>query len=679
MGNFKLKQNNNVKMTGLKIMKTHIYLGIALLALATGAFAAEPTLKVGDPAPKLQNGQWVQGDPVKGFDRDKAYIIEFWATWCGPCLASIPHLNDIYLKFKDKGLVVVGQDCWEQDDDLVAPFVKKMGEKMTYRVALDDKKTEEKGVMAKTWMAAAGQDGIPSAFLVGKDGRIAWIGHPMELQESVIEEVLAGKYDVQKAATAYAQQVKNQARSEALWQDYNTARRNKKWDEAISKLDDIEKLTPEEQRFNLGQQRFSILVASKDHAAAYKLAGQMSDAHPENANIQNELAWKMVSDVTIEKPDLELAEKIATRGVAASKSQDANILDTLACVLFMEGKQNQAVTLEEQAANLVEGYQKQGFQKTLESYKKGTNKPDVLRRQAQQFQNDGKLAEAEAACRAELALEQNLWDTNSAMWTGTVQMLANLLVSEHKSDDAEKLFAVILTPDMVGEKESADLLRARGDFFAKHGRWQEAAADYSKVIALAPDDHYDYELLAALLVQRDDQAAYQRLCASILARFGDTTNPTIAERMAKSCLLTTNSGADLTAVSKMADATMIKDKSNLFFQLAKGLAEYRQGHFATAEEHLQIALGGRNPYLNAGAQLVLSMAQYQLKQPDQARASLDKGAELIDSKMPKIDRGEIGDDWWNDWIINRALLREARELIGIPAPVSDQAARNSAK
>jgi tetratricopeptide (TPR) repeat protein len=376
---------------------------------------------------------------------------------------------------------------------------------------------------------------------------------------------------------------------------------------------------------------------------------------------------------------LALADKIATRAVESSKSQDANILDTLACVLFMEGKQDRAVMMEEQAAKLVEGDRKQGFQKTLESYKKRTNKPDVLKRQAQQFQNDGKLAEAEAASRAELALEQNLWASNSAMWTGTVQTLANLLVNEHKSHDAEKLFAVTLTPAMAGEKENADLLRARGDFFARHGRWQEAAADFSKVIALAPDDHYDYELLAALLVQSGDQAAYQRLCASILARFGDSSNPTIAERMAKSCLLTTYSGADLTAVSKMADAAITKNKSNLFLQLTKGLAEYRQGHFASAEEHLQIALGGRNPYLNAGAELVLSMAQYQLKQSDQARASLDKGAELVDSKMPKIDQGEIGDDWWNDWIINRALLREARELIGVPAHVADQAAHNSAK
>jgi hypothetical protein len=47
--------------------------------------------------------------------------------------------------------------------------------------------------MAVTWMEAAGRDGIPSAFLVNTQGKIAWIGHPMELKDETIEAALAGK------------------------------------------------------------------------------------------------------------------------------------------------------------------------------------------------------------------------------------------------------------------------------------------------------------------------------------------------------------------------------------------------------------------------------------------------------------------------------------------------------
>lgn len=174
----------------------------ALVAGMTLAAVAEPSLKVGDPAPKLDTGKWVQGEPVKDFQKGKAYLVEFWATWCPPCRASIPHLNEIYEKYKDKGLVVIGQNCWERDDSLVAPFVKKMGDKMTYRVALDDKKSDEKGKMAKTWMEAADRNGIPSAFLVDTKGVIAWIGHPMTLKDQVIEGVLEGTYDLSKATAS---------------------------------------------------------------------------------------------------------------------------------------------------------------------------------------------------------------------------------------------------------------------------------------------------------------------------------------------------------------------------------------------------------------------------------------------------------------------------------------------
>ncbi len=355
-------------------MKRQLPRTTTLLAWAAGAtlaLAAEPTLKVGDPAPKLQPAKWVQGQPVKDFQKGKAYIVEFWATWCGPCRVSIPHLNEIHNKYKDKGLIVIGQDCWERDDGLVAPFVEKMADKMTYRVALDDKESDKKGKMAQTWMAAAGRNGIPSAFLVDTKGIIAWIGHPMQLKDGVIEEVLTGKFDVQKAAQDYDKQKKTEAKVNAAWTEVSQAMRQKKWDEATTKLADVEKLLPEDERDGLDMMRFNIQIGKKDYPAAYKLAEKYSEANKDNAMAQNELAWRIVTDPDIEQRDLDLAETIANRANAAAKGKDAGILDTLARVKFMQGKKEDAIALQEKAVKLAESDQQESLQKSLDSYKKG--------------------------------------------------------------------------------------------------------------------------------------------------------------------------------------------------------------------------------------------------------------------------------------------------------------------
>ncbi len=347
----------------------------ALLAFAAGVAlspAAEtPTLKVGDPAPKLQVGKWIQGDPVKGFEKDKAYIVEFWATWCGPCKATIPHLNEIANKYKDKGLVVIGQDCWERDDEAVEPFVKKMGDKMTYRVALDDKSKSDKGAMAETWMEAAGRDGIPSGFLVDKKGLIAWIGHPMELKEKTIEAVLDGTFDVKKAATEANTEKENMDKLRVIFTDLQKAMQAGKWDVANAKLTEAEKIVPENLKDSIQMARFAVLVGQKDYPAAYKTAGEISDAHVDNPMLQNELAWRIATDETLEKRDLELAQKMADRANTATKGKDAGVLDTVARVQFMRGKKDEAIATEQKAIDIATGDAKAQLQKSLDSYKKG--------------------------------------------------------------------------------------------------------------------------------------------------------------------------------------------------------------------------------------------------------------------------------------------------------------------
>lgn len=328
------------------------------------------TLKVGDPAPKLQVSKWVQGEPVKEFAKDKAYIVEFWATWCGPCRATIPHLNELHNQFKDKGLVVIGQNVWERDLTQVEPFIKKMGDKMTYRVALD-KVEGDKGAMAETWMEAAGQNGIPAAFLIGKDGKIAWIGHPMNLKPKTIEDVLAGKYDVKKAAVEQEELQAKQGKVGEMGQKLTQQIQNKEWETAMSTIDDMEKTMGPESKTQFDMVRLSVLMQKGDWKEVFKKADTISLEHKDNPQLLNQLAWGLATRDEVQERDLEVIDRIATRANDASNKKDPAVLDTLARVKFMKGEKEQAVQLQQKAVELADSEMKEDLQKTLTSYKEG--------------------------------------------------------------------------------------------------------------------------------------------------------------------------------------------------------------------------------------------------------------------------------------------------------------------
>lgn len=148
---------------------------------------AHPALVAGAAAPAFTPEKWLQGDPVTSFEAGKTYIVECWATWCGPCLAMIPHMNELHHKFKDRGLVVIGVNVGNDTKEKAAGFVRKKGDQMAYRVAYDGKTAQ----VSKNWLQAAKAEGIPHSFVV-RDQRILWHGHPMELSDANVEAVLNG-------------------------------------------------------------------------------------------------------------------------------------------------------------------------------------------------------------------------------------------------------------------------------------------------------------------------------------------------------------------------------------------------------------------------------------------------------------------------------------------------------
>ena len=193
-------------------MKAFLY----LLAVTTVASFARADIGPGDPAPALSIKSWIKGEPVTSLAKDKTYVVEFWATWCGPCVESIPHLTEVAHKNPD--VIFIGVSVWEDDTNgSIKKFVDEKGAMMDYRVGYSGNQDG----MAKSWMKEAAQNGIPAAFIV-KNGVIQWIGHPMEV-EGPLTEVKAGTFDVAKFRVRFDQRAIKTRRNMAANQGYSEA------------------------------------------------------------------------------------------------------------------------------------------------------------------------------------------------------------------------------------------------------------------------------------------------------------------------------------------------------------------------------------------------------------------------------------------------------------------------
>lgn len=170
------------------------------ITATTNAQNVPPSLNLGDPAPPLRVHQWLKGTPVKQFKKGHVYVLEFWATWCKPCIAAMPHLSILAREYMDK-VTFIGMDIYEwklkspKSVRQVKAFVDSMGSRMDYATAVEDS-----SYTVKDWIEASGEqdNGIPRTFVVNGDGKLAWIGHPTKLDE-VLRMIVNNTWDVNKA------------------------------------------------------------------------------------------------------------------------------------------------------------------------------------------------------------------------------------------------------------------------------------------------------------------------------------------------------------------------------------------------------------------------------------------------------------------------------------------------
>jgi thiol-disulfide isomerase/thioredoxin len=145
---------------------------------------AEERLTVGSEAPPLDIEHWLNKEPVPKFEMGKVYVVEFWATWCGPCVASMPHLKELQERHAED-LVVIGVS--DEDPDTIDEFLDKEKDGRTFREITDSYwlTTDPDRSVYKDYMTASDHRGIPTSFIIGMTGEIEWVGHPSSLGEPI--------------------------------------------------------------------------------------------------------------------------------------------------------------------------------------------------------------------------------------------------------------------------------------------------------------------------------------------------------------------------------------------------------------------------------------------------------------------------------------------------------------
>lgn len=170
-----LDQRNLATMKGISSLSRKLAVWLALAALPTFILAGDaPTLEAsknreainamhGKPAPELKLKDWINSKALTNADlKGKIVLLDFWATWCGPCIGAIPHTNEMAEKYADKGVVIIGV-CAPRGGEKMAATAKQRGIK--YPIALDIDAATMKAFKANSY---------PDYFIIDRKGNLRW-------------------------------------------------------------------------------------------------------------------------------------------------------------------------------------------------------------------------------------------------------------------------------------------------------------------------------------------------------------------------------------------------------------------------------------------------------------------------------------------------------------------------
>lgn len=226
-------------------------------------------LKAGMNAPEFRVERFLKGTPFTSLKRGEVYVLDFWSTGCGPCVVSMPHLTELQREYRDKGVTVCGVNIWEAPKydastlDTVTQFLRDQSDILDFSVAYDGGAK----FMDNAWMHAAEQVSIPCTFVVDREGKVAWVGHP-DMLDMVLEEVVRGTWDIAAGPERLKQAEAAFAEAAAKYKQ-SLAAGDSAWDAAMARYPALGRTKT--------SQRLGSLLRAGHFAAAHDLGNRLID------------------------------------------------------------------------------------------------------------------------------------------------------------------------------------------------------------------------------------------------------------------------------------------------------------------------------------------------------------------------------------------------------------------